>query len=67
MTDEEWEQHRNRAIMAAFNTGRVVFADTDGKLQYYDDKGGDVDPTLPLPKAEPVKLSWWERIKSWVA
>lgn len=36
MTDEEWEKQRSRAIMTAFQTGRPVFADTDGELRYTD-------------------------------
>ena len=36
MTDEEWEKQRTRAVMAAFQTGRPVFADTDGELRYAD-------------------------------
>ena len=36
MTDEEWEKQRNRAVTAAFQTGRPVFADTDGELRYAD-------------------------------
>jgi hypothetical protein len=36
MTDNEWEQQRQRAILAAFQTGRPVFADTDGELRYTD-------------------------------
>lgn len=39
MTDEEWEKQRKRAILAAFKTGRPVFADTDGELRYVDGKG----------------------------
>jgi len=41
VTDDEWEQRRDRAIMAAFQTGRPVFADTDGVLRYTD---GDREP-----------------------
>lgn len=36
MNDEEWEQHRRRAVLTAFQTGRAVFADTDGVLRYTD-------------------------------
>lgn len=66
MNDNEWEQHRNRAIMEAFNTGRTVFADSDGELKYFDEKGGNVDPPKePLPKAN-IKLSWWKQLLSWL-
>jgi hypothetical protein len=30
VTDDEWEEQRNRAIMTAFQTGRAVFADSAG-------------------------------------
>jgi hypothetical protein len=36
VTDEEWEKQRTRAVMAAFQTGRPVFADTEGELRYTD-------------------------------
>lgn len=80
MTDEEWEQRRDRAISAAFQTGRPVFADTDGKLRYAD---GDREPIAAdvgvvedspakeppvkesLPRA-PVWTSWWSRVKRWL-
>jgi hypothetical protein len=66
MTDEEWEQHRNKAIMAAFTSGRTVFADTDGEMKYYDDAGGEVvEKQQPLPKAN-IKLSWWKQLLSWL-
>jgi hypothetical protein len=34
MTDDEWDLKRNRAILAAFQIGRPVFADSDGELRY---------------------------------
>lgn len=36
MTDDDWDRHRDRAIMAALQTGRAVLADTDGELRYAD-------------------------------
>ena len=36
MTNEEWAKQRMRAIMAAFQTGRPVVADTDGELRHAD-------------------------------
>lgn len=36
MTDDEWEEHRNRAISTAFLTGRPTCADTNGVLRYAD-------------------------------
>lgn len=67
MTDDNWEEQRNRAILAAFQTGRTVFADTDGALRFADgDKEPLADdvgvPQAPLPGAS-VKVSWWARVK----
>jgi hypothetical protein len=36
VTDDDWEHRRDRAIMATIQTGRAVFADTDGELRYAD-------------------------------
>lgn len=36
MTDDEWDERRDRAIRAAFETGRPVFADTGGVLRFTD-------------------------------
>lgn len=57
MTDAEWEQHRSRAILAAFQSGRPVFADTDGVLHYTDGAkepvSDDVGVTRqPVPRAK---------------
>lgn len=40
-TDDELEQQRRRAVLAAFQTGRPVFADSEGELHYAD---GDQEP-----------------------
>ena len=56
MTNEEWERLRTRAIMGAFQTGRPVFADSEGELRYAD---GDREPVPvevgvakePVPRA----------------
>jgi hypothetical protein len=65
--DDAWEQQRKRAILAAFQTGRPVFADTDGEMRYADGDheplAADVGmPKTPLPNAT-VKLSWWARLR----
>jgi hypothetical protein len=44
VTDEEWEKQRARAVAAAFQTGRPVFADTDGALRYADGAREEVPP-----------------------
>lgn len=69
MTDDEWAQQRERAILAAFQSGRPVFGDTDGELRYAD---GDHEtlpddigvPQAPIPCAT-VQLTWWARMKRW--
>lgn len=56
MTDDEWEQQRSRAVLAAFQTGRPIFADSEGELRYAD---GDQAPVAedvgvakqPVPRA----------------
>jgi hypothetical protein len=56
VTDDEYEQRRSRAILAAFQTGRPVFADSDGEMRYAD---GDREPLAddvgvvmqPIPRA----------------
>lgn len=68
MTDD-WESRRDRAILAAFQTGRPVFADSDGEMCYVDGDGerlaDDVGvPQTPLPDAV-VKVSWWSRVRRW--
>ncbi len=42
MNDDEYELHRNRAILAAFQTGRPVFADNEGELRFVDGVGEPV-------------------------
>lgn len=79
MTDEEWEQLRDRAISAAFQTGRAVFADSNGQLHYADGDResiaadvGVVEESLvkeppakeSLPRAT-VRMSWRSRVKRW--
>lgn len=70
MDDETWEKQRVRSILAAIQTGRRVFADSDGVLRYAD---GDREPLAddvglskePLPLAK-VKLSLWSRVWRWI-
>jgi hypothetical protein len=73
VTDDEWERQRQRSILAAFQTGRPVFGDSDGVLRYDD---GDREPladdvgvpkaALPAVTAVATKLSWWTRVKRWM-
>jgi hypothetical protein len=70
MTDDEYEQHRNRAILAAFQTGRPVFADSDGEIRYADgDKEPLADdvgvPKTPLSSAA-IQLTWRQRMWRWL-
>lgn len=62
MTDDEWEKRRDRAIAAAFQTGRPVFADNEGELRYVDGDreavpatvGADIGISMePIPQASP--------------
>ena len=71
MTDDKWERRKERAILAAFQTGRSVWADSDGELRYAD---GDQEPLaadvgMPkdsIPGASLMKRSWWTRVKRWI-
>ena len=77
LTDDEWEKQRSRAILAAFQTGRPVFADTDGELRYVDDDrkalSDDVGiPRRPVPRvavliAKASRASYWAMVSSAVA
>ena len=53
MTDDEWEKQRSRAVLAAFQTGRPVFADTDGELRYADGTREQLPTDVGLAK-QPV-------------
>lgn len=66
MTDDDWEQQRQRAILAAFQSGRPVFADTTGELRYVDGSGESLAADVGVPKAsvlDEAKGNWWARIK----
>lgn len=67
MIDDEWKRRRNRAIAAAFETGRPVFADSDGTLRYAD----GACEALPADVGEQTTVaapreSWWRRVKRWL-
>ena len=53
MTDDDWEEQRNRAILAAFQTGRAVFADTDGELRFADGNQEAIPADVGLAR-EPI-------------
>ena len=75
MNDPEWDKQRERAIWAAFQTGRPVFADSDGELRYADGEGEAVAQDVGLPKEEDSSQttavghrsgpSWWTRLWRW--
>jgi hypothetical protein len=68
VTDDDWEEQRNRAILAAFQTGRTVFADTDGELRFADGNQEAVPEDVgraasPLPGAQTLasRAERWSR------
>ena len=77
MTDDEWELKRNRAILAAFQTGRPVFADSDGEMRYVDGDGEPLPaevgvPMEKLPRAalalrRAARASYWAAVTAAVA
>jgi hypothetical protein len=77
VTDEEWEQRRKRVILAAFQTGRPVFAGSDGALHYADGDheqlAADVGVTKePIPQATALairarRVSRWAFVTSSIA
>ena len=77
MTNEEWEKQRVRAIMAAFQTGRPVFADTDGDLRHTDGAREQIPADVgvakaPIPRATALatrahRASRWAFVASSVA
>lgn len=65
MTDDAWEILRRRAILTAMETGRPVFADSDGVLRYADGAQEAV-VAAPLAVTTPRSLSWWRRLWRWL-
>lgn len=66
MTDDEWEARRKRAILAAFQTGRPVFADSDGEMRFADGDRELLAEGVGMPKtAVPRETTWWSRVKRW--
>jgi hypothetical protein len=66
VTDDEWKKPRDRAILAAFQTGRPVFANFDGVLHYID---GDHEPVADdggVSKTVLPRSSWWSRMWQWL-
>ena len=49
--DDEWEARRTRAILRALQTGRPVFADTDGEMRYGDGAGERLADEVGVPRA----------------
>lgn len=71
MTNDEWEKLRIRSIMAAFQTGRPVLADSDGQLRYTDSQREQVAADVgvekqAIPRAMTQTPSWWSRAKCWI-
>jgi hypothetical protein len=68
MDEAAWHRQRERAILAAFQTGRPVFADSDGVLRYVDgacepvtDDAGPSETDLAT-----IKRPWWRRVWLWI-
>jgi hypothetical protein len=67
--NDAWEKIRSRTILAAFQTGRPVFANTEGELRYAD---GDCEPVADevgesataIPEAK-VHITWRARLWRW--
>jgi hypothetical protein len=69
VNDDAWDKQRSRAILAAFETGRPVFADTDGDLRYVDGTGERVPEDVgiaaqPFPRATALAIRA-ERASHW--
>jgi hypothetical protein len=71
VTDDEWDKQRSRAVMAAFQTGRPVFADTDGEVRYVDGDREKLPEDVGVPKAPvsraAVELRRASRASLWAA
>jgi len=75
MTDDEWELKRNRAVLAAFQSGRPVFADSEGQFRYIDGEGEPLANGVPMEKLPRAKLalrkaaraSYWAAVTAIVA
>lgn len=69
MTNDEWKKRRERAILAAFQTGRPVFADSDGEMHYADGDherlAADVGVAKTAVPQLTVSSTWWSRVKRW--
>lgn len=70
MNDDAWKQRKERTILAAFQTGRSVFADSDGELRFADGDQEAVPDDIGLPKGAlpqaTVTRSWWAHAKRWL-
>lgn len=67
MTDDEWGKQRDRAIAAAFQTGRPVFADSDGTMRYADGAREELPSDVGVPTTVTARApSWWSRLKRWL-
>lgn len=61
MTDDEWEKQRSRAVMAAFQTGRPVFADSDGVLRFTDGAQEQVSEDVGVSKSPVPRVTIYTR------
>jgi hypothetical protein len=70
VTDDEWEERRKRIILAAFQTGRPVFGDSDGEMRFADGKGETLPDEVGVPRGQiPIaqtRVAWWARLRHWL-
>jgi hypothetical protein len=68
VTDDEWKQRRKHAFEAVFQSGRPVFADSEGAFHYADggrEQLSDSAAELPIPELTPPP-PWWARVIRWL-
>jgi hypothetical protein len=63
-----WDKQRERAILAALQAGRPVFADSEGVLRYFD---GACEPVVADAGPSKTTLAtiqrpWWCRVWLWM-
>jgi hypothetical protein len=68
VTDDGWKQMRKRTIEATFQSGRSVFANSEGAFHRADggcEQLSDSTAELPIPELTPPP-PWWARVIHWL-